>query len=164
MILKYIIYASISFLALYMQRFIWSSNIFLKFSISTSSQLLGILIEFPQTKTHLEKGLVIKKESHDLSCLNLDDANPIGIIGTWVFFEILIMPSDTFWFGPLGPSGVIPTYLEFLSNLNMGLSVIDFSTDDVGILFNLKYFPTIAPNLPSLCPEAKIFPAITYHH
>ena len=30
---------------------------------------------------YLQKGLVNKKESHDLSFLNLDDANPIGIIG-----------------------------------------------------------------------------------
>ncbi len=34
---------------------------------------------------------------------------------------------------------------------------IDFAFDEVGILFSLKYFPTIAPNLPSLWPEAKIF-------
>ena len=34
------------------------------------------------TKALLEKGLVIKKESHDFNVLYLDEANPIGIIGT----------------------------------------------------------------------------------
>ena len=69
---------------------------------------MGILIDSPHTNAHLENGLVIKKESHDFSVLYLEDEKPIGIIGTWVAFEILIIPSDTFWFGPLGPSGVIP--------------------------------------------------------
>ena len=60
------------------------------------------------------------------------------------------MPSDTFLLGPLGPSGVIPIYFELLSNLKIGLSEIDFSFEEVGMLFNLKYLPSIAPNLPSL--------------
>jgi len=38
----------------------------------------------------------------------LDDQKPTGMIGTLVFFAILITPSDTFSFGPRGPSGVIP--------------------------------------------------------
>ena len=33
---------------------------------------------------------MIKKESQDLSLLNLDEANPMGIIGTCVGFDILI--------------------------------------------------------------------------
>ena len=45
-------------------------------------QFFGIVIVFPHTKAHLEKGLVIKKESQDFNVLNFDDANPIGIIGT----------------------------------------------------------------------------------
>ena len=48
-------------------------------------------------------------------------------------------------------------YFEFLSSLNIGLSEIDLSCDEVGMLFNLKYLPTIAPKRPSLWPEARIF-------
>ena len=101
-------------------------------------QFFGIIIAFPQTKAHLEKGFVIKKESHEFNFLNLDEANPIGIIGTWVTFEILIIPSDTFWFGPLGPSGVIPIYFEFFNRLQIGLRDIVLSFAEVGILFSLK--------------------------
>ena len=81
-----------------------------------------------------------KNESHEFNFLNLEEAKPIGIMGTWVVFAILIIPSDTFWFGPLGPSGVIPMHFEFLSSLNIGLRVIDLSFEEVGILFNPKYF------------------------
>ena len=55
---------------------------FLYSSISLSVQFFGIVITFPHTKALLEKGLVIKKESHDFNVLYLDDAKPIGIIGT----------------------------------------------------------------------------------
>ena len=129
---------------------------FLKSSISISVQFFGIVIAFPHTKALKENGLVIKKESHDFNVLYLDEAKPIGIIGTWVAFDILIMPSETFWFGPLGPSGVMPIYCEFFYNEKTCLSDIDFSFEDVGILLSLKYFPTIAPNRPSLWPDARI--------
>jgi hypothetical protein len=58
----------------------------------------------------LEKGKVIKKESQDFKLKFLDDQKPTGIIGTFVFLAIFIIPSDTISFGPLGPSGVIPIY------------------------------------------------------
>ena len=129
---------------------------FLYSSISLLVQFFGMAIAFPHTKALLEKGLVIKKESHDFSFLYLEEANPIGIIGTCVTLDILIMPSETFWLGPLGPSGVIPIHCEFFNNVKTGLSDIVFSFYEVGILLSLKYFPTIAPNRPSLWPDANI--------
>ena len=89
-------------------------------------------IAFPHTKALLEKGLVIKKESHDFNVLYVDEANPTGIIGTWVAFDILIMPYETFWFVTRGPSGVMPIYCEFLNNGNTGLRDIDVSWEEVG--------------------------------
>ena len=59
-------------------------------------------------KTHFENGKVIKNESHEFRVKFLDDQKPTGMMGTLDFFAILIIPSDTFSFGPRGPSGVIP--------------------------------------------------------
>ena len=56
----------------------------------------------------MKNGKVTKKASHDLSCIFLEDQKPTGMIGTLEFFAILITPSDTFSFGPRGPSGVMP--------------------------------------------------------
>lgn len=61
-----------------------------------------------QTNEHFENGKVIKKESQEFSLMFFEDQNPIGIIGVFEFFAILIIPSETTSFGPLGPSGVIP--------------------------------------------------------
>ena len=55
-------------------------------------------------------------------------------------------------------------YQQILNALTEHNSILDNSIDkailfpltEVGILFNLKYFPTIAPNLPSLCEDASI--------
>ena len=65
--LLYIIYASISFLAKSTQLFILISNSFFSSVISFSVLFFGIEMESPQTNAHFENGLVIKKESHDLS-------------------------------------------------------------------------------------------------
>ena len=78
------------------------------FSISISFVVDGIIIGSPQINLHLENGYVIKNESHDLSLKFLLDANPNGIIGTCELMAIFIIPSESFWFGPLGPSGVTP--------------------------------------------------------
>ena len=66
------------------------------------------MIASPQTILHLEKGKVIRKESQDFRQKFFDDPKPTGIIGTFDILAILIIPSETFSFGPLGPSGVIP--------------------------------------------------------
>ena len=43
------------------------------------------------------------------------------------------------------------------TDLKNDIRDIDFSFEEVGILLSLKYFPTIAPNRPSLWPDARIF-------
>ena len=84
------------------------SKIFWYSFILSLFELFGILRGLPQTNAHLEKGKVIRNLSHEWSFLNFVDAKPTGIIGIFADLAILIMPSDTFWLGPLGPSGVIP--------------------------------------------------------
>ena len=46
------------------------------------------------------------------------------MIGIFEILAILIIPSDTFSFGPRGPSGVIPTYSLFFNNLKIGRNEI----------------------------------------
>ena len=91
-----------------MQSLIFSSKKFLYLSKSSSLVEEGIEIGSPQTNLHFENGYVIKNESQDLSLRFLFEAKPSGIIGTWEWIAIFIIPSETFLFGPLGPSGVIP--------------------------------------------------------
>ena len=69
-----------------------------------------------------EKGNVIKNESQLFNLKLFDDQNPRGIIGISLVFAILITPSETTSFGPLGPSGVIPMYCSSRINLNNDLS------------------------------------------
>ena len=59
------------------------------------------------------------------------------------------------WVGTIAGSYALPE--DAIHRLRSSLSNIGLSFDEVGILFNLKNFPTIAPNLPSLWPEANIF-------
>ena len=92
-----------------MHSLIFCSKRFLYISTSSSFVEEGIIIGSPQTNLHLENGYVIRNESQDLSLKFLSEAKPSGIIGTWEWMAIFITPSDTFLFGPLGPSGVIPT-------------------------------------------------------
>ena len=80
----------------------------------------------------------------------MEDAYPTAMIGVFETLAILIIPSDTFSFGPRGPSGVIPMYFLLFNNLKIGRNEILLFLLDVGMLFKLKYFPIMAPNLPSL--------------
>ena len=91
-----------------MQSFIFVSSIDWNFIISSPSILCGIKIGSLQVNILLEKGYVIKNESQEFNEKLLDDQYPTGIIGILEVFAILIIPSDTFSLGPLGPSGVMP--------------------------------------------------------
>ena len=44
------------------------------------------------------------------------------------------------------------SFIKFIIFLNAKLECFE----EWGILFNLKKLPTIEPNLPSLCPDAKM--------
>ena len=51
---------------------------------------------------------MIRKESQDFNLKFLEDQNPTEMIGVFEVLAILIIPSETNSFGPLGPSGVTP--------------------------------------------------------
>ena len=121
-----------------MQSLILSSKKFIYFFKSPSFVEAGIVIGFPHTTVHLENGNVIKNESHEFNLRFLFEANPSGIIGTFECIAILIIPSDTFLLGPLGPSGVIPIYFPSFKILKTVLREEDLLFDFIGILFNLK--------------------------
>ena len=109
--------------------------------ISALSRSLGIYNGFCQTKQQDEKGKVIKKESQEFKLKFFEDQKPQVIIGVFVALAILIIPSETFSFGPLGPSGVIPTYSFSLILLKIILIALSFFLKELGMLFKLKYFP-----------------------
>ena len=118
--------------------------------VSFSSKSLGTLIALPQTKLHFEKGSVIKKESQDFKVKFLEDQNPNGIIGILVCLEILIIPSETFSFGPRGPSGVIAIEFLFFKSSKIGRIFIFLFLSEIVNVLEPKKFAIVAPNCPSV--------------